>query len=290
MKKFSPILTLLLLSGLVLAEPVYLNNLGKNATGTTQYGSKPTLDVTVHPGPSPVPVSVSGTIPVSVASPLPVTWASPMPVAVASPVPVVVASPLPVAVNGTVPVSVASPLPVTWASPMPVAIASPVPVIVASPLPVTLGAGANTIGALTANQSVNVAQINGATPLMGAGNTGTGSQRVTIATDQAAVPVSVASPLPVAPPSVTTAGTLTRASNNTSSATLMALNAARKGLLLYNDSTTNCFVKFGATASTTSFAVKLFATDSYSMDPPIYTGVVDYICDAASGNMEAVEL
>ncbi len=34
---------------------------------------------------------------------------------------------------------------------------------------------------------VNVSQINGVTPLMGAGNTGTGSQRVTIATDQVAL-------------------------------------------------------------------------------------------------------
>lgn len=48
----------------------------------------------------------------------------------------------------------------------------------ATPVPIS--------GALTANQSVNVAQINGVTPLMGAGNTGTGSPRVTIATDQAA--------------------------------------------------------------------------------------------------------
>lgn len=46
--------------------------------------------------------------------------------------------------------------------------------------------------ALPANQSVNVAQINGVTPLMGAGNTGTGSHRVTIATDQAAVAVTPA--------------------------------------------------------------------------------------------------
>lgn len=42
----------------------------------------------------------------------------------------------------------------------------------------------------TTNAAVNVAQINGVTPLMGAGNTGTGSPRVTIATDQAAIPVS----------------------------------------------------------------------------------------------------
>lgn len=43
----------------------------------------------------------------------------------------------------------------------------------------------STTSSLAANQSVNVAQINGVTPLMGAGNTGTGSPRVTIATDQA---------------------------------------------------------------------------------------------------------
>lgn len=35
---------------------------------------------------------------------------------------------------------------------------------------------------------VNVSQINGVTPLMGAGNTGTGSPRVTVATDNAAIP------------------------------------------------------------------------------------------------------
>lgn len=38
------------------------------------------------------------------------------------------------------------------------------------------------------NEPFNIAQINGVTPLMGAGNTGTGSPRVTIATDQAALP------------------------------------------------------------------------------------------------------
>jgi hypothetical protein len=56
---------------------------------------------------------------------------------------------------------------------------------------VGLATGSNTIGALTANQSVNVAQINGVTPLMGAGNTGTGSARVTIASDQAITPHSL---------------------------------------------------------------------------------------------------
>ena len=44
-------------------------------------------------------------------------------------------------------------------------------------------AGTNVIGALSPNQSINVAQINGVSPLMGNGVTGTGSPRVTISSD-----------------------------------------------------------------------------------------------------------
>lgn len=50
--------------------------------------------------------------------------------------------------------------------------------------------------ALPANQSVNVAQINGITTLMGNGTTGTGSQRVTIASDNTAFSVNIASQIP----------------------------------------------------------------------------------------------
>jgi len=49
-----------------------------------------------------------------------------------------------------------------------------------------------TLPALPANQSVNVAQINGITPLMGNGTTGTGSQRVTIASDNTPFSVNAA--------------------------------------------------------------------------------------------------
>ena len=75
-------------------------------------------------------------------------------------------------------------------------------------LPVSLAAlpalttGAAVIGALVANQSVNKAQINGVAPLMGNGVTGTGSQRVTIASDN--------TPFTVNPPAITkgTQGTI----------------------------------------------------------------------------------
>lgn len=60
--------------------------------------------------------------------------------------------------------------------------------IAATGIPITtipsIPTGSNQIGHLEANQSVNVAQINGVTPLMGNGATGTGSQRVTISDNQ----------------------------------------------------------------------------------------------------------
>lgn len=61
---------------------------------------------------------------------------------------------------------------------------------VAASQTVGLVAGAAVIGSLAANQSVNTAQINGIAPLMGNGITGTGSQRVTIASDNTAFPVN----------------------------------------------------------------------------------------------------
>ena len=58
-------------------------------------------------------------------------------------------------------------------------------------LDAALPAGTAIIGALVANQSTNVAQINGVAPLMGNGTTGTGSPRVTIASDNTAFTVNL---------------------------------------------------------------------------------------------------
>lgn len=57
-----------------------------------------------------------------------------------------------------------------------------------------LPAGSNTIGALTANQSINNAQIAGVATTTGNGVTGTGSQRVTIASDNTAFSVNATPP------------------------------------------------------------------------------------------------
>lgn len=240
---------------------------------------------------------------------------------------------------------------------------------------VTLGANSGVdIGKLTANQSVNVAQINGVTTLMGAGNTGTGSQRVTIASDQAAVaskaaintyvdgslvtlgakadakstatdttavtamsvlkqisasvqlppggniahdsadsgnPIKVGGRASTTPVTAVAANdrvdaffdvqgrqiitqksltaTLSNVDASASSVTLLAANTARLGATIVNDSTVTLYVKFGATASTTSYTVKLIA-DAYYEVPFGYYGIIDGIWASATGVARVTEL
>lgn len=123
------------------------------------------------------------------------------------------------------------------------------PVTVASDqtaFPVTATLAANSgvdIGKLTANQSVNVAQINAVTPLMGNGVTGTGSQRVTIASDNTAN----SNPWLVRHAAATTstgllfAKVLAAASTNATS--VKASAAALYGWHLVNNATTTRYVR-----------------------------------------------
>lgn len=62
------------------------------------------------------------------------------------------------------------------------------------------------------------------------------------------------------------------------STTLLDANASRKGWAVYNDSTSACYMKLGATASTTSFTVKIEAYGYYEqMGHGVYTGQVHAI-------------
>lgn len=63
------------------------------------------------------------------------------------------------------------------------------PVSLATNTP-TLQTSANVIGSLIANQSVNLSQVGGVTPAVGAGASNTGTQRIILATDQGTIPVS----------------------------------------------------------------------------------------------------
>lgn len=160
--------------------------------------------------------------------------------------------------------------------------------------------GTTNLVALAANQSVNVAQINGVTALMGNGATGTGSQRVTIASDNTAFHTIIDSGSTTAVTGTVTtketrAATPTQTSvgNSTGNVTVVASNANRLGCTIFNDDTAGTGatlkLKLGTTASATSFTIAM-APQSYYEVPFSYTGIIDGIASAATGNARVTEL
>lgn len=92
-------------------------------------------------------------------------------------------------------------------------------------------------------------------------------------------------------PGICGTATLTNVNDTASNTTLVAATSARKGLMVFNDSTSDLYLKYGATASTTSFTVKIGAGAFWEMPSPIYTGIVDGIWSAdASGAARITEL
>ena len=85
--------------------------------------------------------------------------------------------------------------------------------------------------------------------------------------------------------------TLSNVSASATSVTALSSNASRESAIFYNDSTSACYLKFGTTASTTSFTYKLRAAETLIVDgTPVYTGRVDAIWDSATGSMRVTEL
>lgn len=89
---------------------------------------------------------------------------------------------------------------------------------------------------------------------------------------------------------VVTTSTLSNVSASASSVTLLASNSSRLGAEFYNDSTEACYLKFGSTASSTSFTHKLAAGDAIIIKPPVYTGIVTGIWGSATGTMRVTEI
>lgn len=82
---------------------------------------------------------------------------------------------------------------------------------------------------------------------------------------------------------VATTATLVNVSSSASNVTLRAANDARIGMLVVNDSTATLYLKYGATASTSSYTVKMEPGSYWEMPQPIYTGIVDGIWSSANG-------
>lgn len=88
------------------------------------------------------------------------------------------------------------------------------------------------------------------------------------------------------------AAAVTSVADTASSTTLAAANGRRIGLYVFNDSTSDLYLKYGASASTTSFTVKI--PSGYFWEMPttmIYQGLVTGIwASNASGAALITEL
>jgi len=58
---------------------------------------------------------------------------------------------------------------------------------------------------------------------------------------------------------------------------LVAANPDRRGLIVVNTDANDLFLKYGATASTADFSVKVAAGGSWTMPAPVFTGRIDAI-------------
>ena len=87
-----------------------------------------------------------------------------------------------------------------------------------------------------------------------------------------------------------TYGTPSQVATSGTSAQLIAANTSRKGLVVHNDSSAICYMKFGTTASSTSYTYALQPGAMFEMAHPLYTGRVDVILATGSGNAMVTEI
>lgn len=81
-----------------------------------------------------------------------------------------------------------------------------------------------------------------------------------------------------------TTATVANVASSASNVTIFAASGNTRGRTIWNDSTQVLYVKFGATASSTSYTVQLAAGAYYEFPQPIYAGQVDGIWASANGN------
>lgn len=81
-----------------------------------------------------------------------------------------------------------------------------------------------------------------------------------------------------------TTATLVNVASSASNVTLFAAAAGVNARTVYNDSTAILYMKFGATASTSSYTVQVASQGYYEFPQPCYNGQVDGIWASANGN------
>jgi hypothetical protein len=89
-------------------------------------------------------------------------------------------------------------------------------------------------------------------------------------------------------PARASTATLANVSGSASSVTLQASNASRRALIVVNDSTAICYVKYGSSAATDSYTHKLHEGESFREE--VYSGIVTGIWASATGAARMTEI
>jgi hypothetical protein len=74
--------------------------------------------------------------------------------------------------------------------------------------------------------------------------------------------------------------------SSSASVTILAANSAATGRAVFNDSTAALYLKYGTTASTTDYTVKINAGGYFEFPQPGYRGRVDGIWASANGSAQ----
>lgn len=87
------------------------------------------------------------------------------------------------------------------------------------------------------------------------------------------------------------AATLTNVASSATTVQLLAANGSRKGVTIRNDSSAILYVKYGVTASTTSYTDQVAANTTWVMPThAVYQGRIDGIWASANGSARITEL
>jgi hypothetical protein len=82
---------------------------------------------------------------------------------------------------------------------------------------------------------------------------------------------------------------LANVASSATNVTVFAANGAARMRTVFNDSTAVLYLKFGATASSSSYTVQLAAGAYYEFPQPVYAGQVDGIWASANGSARTTE-
>jgi len=153
------------------------------------------------------------------------------------------------------------------------------------PFPVSDNGGSLTVDAIAlplptgAATETTLAAVSAKLPATLGQKAMTASMAVVIASDQPSISTKLNS----------STATLTNVAGSASSVTLLSANANRLGATIVNDSSAILYVKFGTTASSTSYTVRMTLNAYYEV-PFGYTGRIDGIWTVAAGNARITEL